>query len=157
MQMVAVEYGQEEEGCPSQLHVFKADHDITCTFKAPQFSLSLESAQIVLIKPPNPSPESPLGRKGFGKETTGNCCRSVETSRSFGVTTQDGVSYQFKTRDDYECQLWINMLKFLVIFPHSSLPQEPNRDITVLDKKLDSPLHVAGKLHCAFDTSIFGS
>lgn len=127
-QLVAVEYGDSGETsgkglCPSQLHVFKADHDLSRSLQAPQFSLSLESAEVVLIKP---------------RKETGQSCRSIETSRSFCVTTQAGICYQFRAQDDFECQLWINMLKFLIIFPYSNVPQDPRCDTSMFDKKTDA-------------------
>ena len=136
---MAVEYGDSGETsgkglCPSQLHVFKADHDLGRSFRAPQFSLSLELAEVVLIKP-SPSPK---------KEEAGLSCRSIETSRSFCVTTQAGICYQFRAQDDFECQLWINMLKFLIIFPYSSVPQDPKCDTSMFDKKTDARQYGAG-------------
>lgn len=138
--MVVAQYGssgQEGEGgfYPAQLHIFKTDYDVAEFSQAPNFSLNLEMAQVFLIRA-SPSTSRKLGR--------GTSCRSLQISRSFCITTQEGVCYQFRAEDDYECQLWINMLKFLIIFPYSSIPPEPRCEPSVFDRSLNPVLYRAG-------------
>ena len=136
---IVAQYGRP--GCdgegpyPAQLHIFKEDVDLSNSIHAPNFSLDLETAQVTLVR------GSPLSDR---KSETGPSCRSLEVNCSFCVSTRDGMSYQFRTEDGYECQLWINVLKFLIIFPHTSVPRDPSCDISALDRRLNPLPYQAG-------------
>lgn len=138
--MIAAQYGTQglengEGSYPAQLHIFKEDCDLNNSLRAPEFSLNLETAQVLMVR------ASPANSRKFG---TGAACRSVKTSCSFCISSQEGMSYQFRANDERECQLWINMLKFLIIFPFSSVPREPECDASMFDKDINPLSYHAG-------------
>ena len=66
--------------------------------------------------------------------------------RSFCVITGEGDCYEFLAGDNTECQVWMSLLKFLIIFPYSTIPVEPKFHPSMFDT-LDSKLYRAGEVH----------
>ena len=62
----------------------------------------------------------------------------------FGLTTADRKSYHFRVFNEEECKTWTNLLKFLIVFPHSTLPVVPCYDPTELHEYFDPILYNAG-------------
>ena len=109
----------------AQLQIFKKDHKPgTKSGKAPKYSIDLESAQA-------------------SAASGSNSCSAEQVGRLFCITTKAGDCYQFRAGSEMECQLWVNITKFLIAFPHSCLPEEPNCDCN-FDEVLDSKLYGAG-------------
>lgn len=144
--MVIAFYGRQEHRggggeaaglIPAQLHIFGRNYDHTNSSQLPKFSINLETAQVCQVRA---SPSLPR-RDG----ATGLSCRSIRMCRSFCVITGDGDCYEFQAGNDSECQVWMNLLKFLVIFPYSSVPVEPKFHPSMFDM-LDPKLYRAGKI-----------
>lgn len=141
--MVAAYYGIpgttgkscDEDAIPAHMQVFKDTHDPTKIARSPKFSINLETSQVCTLRP-SPSP--------IRKERV-RSSKSLRFCCSFCITTQDGACYEFRALDEIECQLWINILKFLIIFPYSCIPQQPKYDCTVFESTLDPNLYGAGK------------
>lgn len=121
----------EERAIPSHLQVFKEGHEPGTSTKAPKYSINLETSQVCMVKP------SPIVRRrsSGGKERVG---------QSFCITTKERDCYEFRAGSDNECQLWINIIKFLIIFPYSCLPLEPSCIKLNFEQVLDPNLYRAG-------------
>lgn len=110
---------------PSHLQIFREDHKPGASTQAPKYSINLETSQVCVVKP--------------------MCGRTTErVGQSFCVTTKERNCYEFRACSENECQLWINIIKFLILFPHSCLPQEPDSIKLNFDQALDPKLYRAG-------------
>ena len=136
-------YGTMMEGrktnIPAHLCVFGANHDPRQMMsQAPQLKISLESSKVCVM---HPKPLSSPRRRA----STGMPHGMEPISCSFCITTSQNKCYEFIANDQAECLLWVNVLKFMTVFPYSSLPQEPDAGVTPFERTLDPRLYEAGQ------------
>lgn len=141
-QVLVARYGlpagdQEEAPESAELWVFKGTHNPAKTSSnPPKFTIPLQGSTLVeqILLPGDGDSEaiasdsnSGIGSGGDG----GNNVRLLSVHSSsllFGLTTADGTSYHFRACDEREYKTWINLLKFLEVFPYSTLPMTPSYD-----------------------------
>ncbi len=130
--------GRNSEAMPAQVHIFSPDQDPRKSSKAPLFSINLQSSQVCVLRLKPSSPRR-------GRPSTGMLLSTQSMSCSFCITTDQGMYYEFRASDEAECQLWVSTLKFMIVFPFSSVPQEPQYNPAIFNTSPDPRIYGAGQ------------
>ena len=95
---------------------------------------------------PSPSPHGSLGGSGSGIVVgSGGTILSGGSMCAFTVITQNGEMHEFMTESENDRLRWVKLLTLLVMFPYSTIPDEPKNMLSIHCRSMDPEKYQAGR------------